>query len=92
MASSMSAQSNAALRPKLGAALSQPVKVPSRGRRMTAQALQTPIIISGATAASLALGRFVFLPFQRDNVNRQGLGETHIPVAQLHGGESSLIS
>ena len=39
------------------------------------------IIISGATAASLALGRFVFLPFQRDNANRQGLGkqndETH---------------
>ncbi len=28
-----------------------------------------------ATAGSLALGRFVFLPFQRDNVKRQGLGK-----------------
>ena len=33
-------------------------------------------MIVGATAASLALGRFVFLPFQRDNVGRQGLGES----------------
>ena len=42
---------------------------------MAAQAIaETSIVISGATAASLALGRFVFLPFQRDNVSRQGLG------------------
>ena len=33
-------------------------------------------MLAGATAASLALGRFVFLPFQRDNVGRQGLGES----------------
>ncbi len=32
-------------------------------------------MLAGATAASLALGRFVFLPFQRDNVGRQGVGE-----------------
>ena len=75
MTSSLSAQSGVALRPKLGMALSQPAKVPARGRRVAAQALETQIVISGATAASLALGRFVFLPFQRDNVNRQGIGE-----------------
>ena len=29
------------------------------------------IVNAGATAASLALGRFVFLPFQRKNAQKQ---------------------
>jgi photosystem I subunit V len=37
--------------------------------------LDTPVVISLSTGALLFLGRFVFLPFQRDNVARQGLPE-----------------
>lgn len=55
-------------------ALARPVRVAGRQRQVAANALATQIVISGATAASLALGRFVFLPFQRDNVARQGIG------------------
>lgn len=43
------------------------------GRQVTRAVSDTNLIISGATAASLALGRFVFLDFQRDNAARQGL-------------------
>ena len=32
----------------------------------------TSLVICAATAASLALGRFVFLPFQRDQQERAG--------------------
>lgn len=46
----------------------------SRPARQTTRALSdTNLVISGATAVSLALGRFVFLDFQRDNARRQGL-------------------
>ena len=61
----------------VSAGVSRPVV---RQRRMECRAgLETSIVISSATAASLALGRFVFLPFQRDNVGRQGLGEFSQP-------------
>ncbi|CAK9228404.1 unnamed protein product [Sphagnum troendelagicum] len=47
----------------------------------TTCSLDTPLVISLSTGALLFLGRFVFLPFQRDNVARQGLpeqnGQTH---------------
>ncbi|EFJ21677.1 hypothetical protein SELMODRAFT_27993, partial [Selaginella moellendorffii] len=35
--------------------------------------LEAPIIISLCTAASLAMGRFVFLPFQREQIAKAGL-------------------
>lgn len=84
LSQTMSSQHSIAIKPRPGMALRQPAKAPLRARRVAAQAIaDTPIIISGATAASLALGRFVFLPFQRDNVNRQGLGEALLAFATL---------
>ena len=48
---------------------------------------------AAATAASLALGRFVFLPFQRDNAKRQGLGKqngvTHPEAGDKFAQEAS---
>lgn len=49
-----------------------------RPARQTTRALSdTNLVISGATAVSLALGRFVFLDFQRDNARRQGLPQAN---------------
>lgn len=46
---------------------------PRRSQRQVTRAINdTNLIISGATAGALILGRFVFLPFQRDNLQRQG--------------------
>ena len=84
MASPLSLQSGVVLRERTAASFMQPAKAPLRTRRVSAQAIaETSIVISGATAASLALGRFVFLPFQRDNVSRQGLGECVLSVSML---------
>ena len=53
---------------------SRTLRASTRSPRQVTRALSdTNLIISGATAVSLALGRFVFLDFQRDNANRQGL-------------------
>ncbi|KAH8951540.1 hypothetical protein BDL97_09G033200 [Sphagnum fallax] len=53
--------------------------------------LDTPVVISLSTGALLFLGRFVFLPFQRDNVARQGLpeqnGETHYEAGDVRAQE-----
>jgi photosystem I subunit V len=53
----------------------------ARSVAKTTCSLDTPLVISLSTGALLFLGRFVFLPFQRDTVARQGLpeqnGQTH---------------
>ena len=68
----LSLKSSATLRGKTSFAV-----VKSRTR---ADLATSPVIIA-STASLLFLGRFVFLPFQRDNVARQGLpvqnGVTH---------------
>nr|Q9SPM4.1 RecName: Full=Photosystem I reaction center subunit V, chloroplastic; AltName: Full=PSI-G; Flags: Precursor [Syntrichia ruralis]AAD46189.1 photosystem I reaction center subunit V precursor [Syntrichia ruralis] len=43
--------------------------------KVTCDGANTSFIISASTAALLALGRFVFLPFQRSMVSRHGLPE-----------------
>lgn len=65
-------QSNLALqsRPVISTRRSS-VRAPVGRRQVRTQALQTALIISGSTAAALALGRLVFLPFQKDNNARQ---------------------
>lgn len=54
--------------------------------------VSTPVIISLSTGALLALGRFVFLPFQRDNVAKQGLpeqnGVTHFEAGDTRAQEA----
>ena len=64
-------QAKLALQPRLLASRPVTRRAPVGRRQVKTQALETSIVISGATAASLALGRFVFLPFQRDNVRQQ---------------------
>eukprot|EP00891_Asterochloris_glomerata_P008142 jgi/Astpho2/8142/gw1.00120.275.1_t len=70
----------------------QNLRAVSRRQRTTTRALSdTNLVISGATAVSLALGRFVFLDFQRDNAARQGMpvqnGVTHEEAGDRLAGE-----
>ncbi|KAK9803583.1 hypothetical protein WJX72_002138 [[Myrmecia] bisecta] len=66
---------------------------PFRTRQVTRAFSDTNIVIGSATALSLALGRFVFLPFQRDNVKRQGLpvqnGDTYPEAGDRLAQEAS---
>lgn len=65
-------QANLTLQPRLVASRPVTRRAPISRRQVTTRAaFETSIVISGATASALALGRFVFLPFQRDNINRQ---------------------
>jgi photosystem I subunit V len=54
-------------------------------------ALNPSLVISLSTGASLFLGRFVFLSFQRDNVAKQGLpsqnGQTHFEAGDTRATE-----
>lgn len=54
-------------------------------------ALNPSLVISLSTGASLFLGRFVFLSFQRDNVAKQGLpsqnGKTHFEAGDTRASE-----
>ncbi|KAL6769897.1 PSAG1 [Auxenochlorella protothecoides x Auxenochlorella symbiontica] len=67
------------------------------------QAIKTPtraiaevnLVVGGATFAALALGRFVFLPFHRDNLARQGLprqnGITHAEAGDRGAEEATFL-
>ena len=72
------------------------VRPNARSTRHVTRALSdTNLIISGATAVSLALGRFVFLDFQRDNAKRQGLpvqnGVPHSEAGDKLSEEASFL-
>ncbi|KAK9840351.1 hypothetical protein WJX74_008122 [Apatococcus lobatus] len=56
-----------------------------RSQRQVTRAINdTNLIISGCTAGALILGRFVFLPFQKDNLKRQGLPvQNDVPYADI---------
>ena len=58
-------------------------------------ALNPSLVISLSTGASLFLGRFVFLSFQRDNVSKQGLpeqnGVTHYEAGDTRAKEYSSL-
>ncbi|KAL3159744.1 hypothetical protein ABBQ38_010150 [Trebouxia sp. C0009 RCD-2024] len=68
---------------------------PRTSRQVTRALSDTNLIISGATGLSLALGRFVFLDFQRDNVSRQGLPEqngiTYVEAGDKLSEEASFL-
>ncbi|CAK0784166.1 hypothetical protein CVIRNUC_007369 [Coccomyxa viridis] len=88
LASSVSLRSGTAL------SAPRPVARKSSARVMPVRALSdTNVIIGGATVASLALGRFVFLPFQRANAKKQGLpvqnGETNLEAGDRLAEEAS---
>lgn len=57
------------------------VRAPLRTRHVTRALSDVNIIVGGSTVAALALGRFVFLPFQRKAAEKAGLptqnGVTH---------------
>ena len=57
-------------------------KATAASRRVTTKALSNVnLVVGGATMASLALGRFVFLPFHRSSLAKAGMpkqnGQTH---------------
>jgi len=53
------------------------------------------LVISGANAVMLGLGRFVFLPYQRDRVASAGLpkqnGMTHLEAGDRLAAEASFL-
>jgi photosystem I subunit V len=68
-----------------------------RGARVSARAFDdVNVAISAANATALALGRFVFLPYQRAQVERVGLptqnGETHFAAGDARAQEASFIT
>lgn len=56
---------------------------------------ETNAIISGANLAALALGRFVFLPYQRNQLARAGMpqqnGMSHMAAGDKRAEEASFI-
>ena len=68
---------------------------PRSSRQVTRALSDTNLVISGATGLSLALGRFVFLDFQRDNARRQGLpvqnGVPHAEAGDKLSEEASFL-
>ncbi len=68
-----------------------------RGARVSARAFDdVNITISAANALALSLGRYVFLPYQRAQVERVGLptqnGETHFDAGDARAKEASFIT
>lgn len=56
---------------------------PMAARKVTTKAIsEVNLVVGGATMASLALGRFVFLPFHRNSLAKAGMpkqnGVTHL--------------
>jgi photosystem I subunit V len=67
-----------------------------RGARVAARAFDDGnVVISSANAICLALGRFVFLPYQRAQVERVGAptqnGQTHFAAGDSRAEEASFI-
>ena len=67
-----------------------------RGARVAARAFDdVNVVISSANAICLALGRFVFLPYQRAQVERVGAptqnGQTHFAAGDSRAEEASFI-
>ena len=56
-------------------------KAPARRTRVQALS-DTNVIISGATAVTLLLGRFAFLPIQRRGVEKAGLPQQNGQVSE----------
>jgi photosystem I subunit V len=54
------------------------------------------LAISGANALMLSLGRFVFLPYQREQIKRAGLpvqnGETNFAAGDIRAEEATFLS
>lgn len=73
------------------------MKVASRGTRQVVRAaFETQLVMSAANATCLALGRWAFLPFQRQCIERAGLptqnGETHAEAGDFRAQEAAFIT
>jgi photosystem I subunit V len=86
MVASQAMASSMTVRPSTGLVARRPaarttVRAPLRTRHVTRAISDVNIVIGGSTVAALALGRFVFLPFQRKAAEKAGLptqnGVTH---------------
>ena len=68
-----------------------------RGARAVARAYDdVNLVVSSANAICLALGRFVFLPYQRAQVERVGMptqnGQTHFAAGDSRAEEASFVT
>ena len=68
-----------------------------RGARAVTRAYDdVNLVVSSANALCLALGRFVFLPYQRAQVERVGMptqnGQTHFAAGDSRAEEASFIT
>ncbi|CAG9466838.1 unnamed protein product [Pedinophyceae sp. YPF-701] len=67
----------------------------ARSRQVTRALSDTNLLISGATAAMLGLGRFIVLPYQRRQVSKAGLpkqnGKTYIEAGDRLAQQASFV-
>eukprot|EP00232_Nephroselmis_pyriformis_P026836 CAMPEP_0182866058 /NCGR_PEP_ID=MMETSP0034_2-20130328/8012_1 /TAXON_ID=156128 /ORGANISM="Nephroselmis pyriformis, Strain CCMP717" /LENGTH=145 /DNA_ID=CAMNT_0024998381 /DNA_START=45 /DNA_END=482 /DNA_ORIENTATION=- len=103
MAASMSLKAPLALKPKTAlqskvnktVAAARPMAVTRRQVTTAAFPTDANIIISGANASLLFLGRFVFLPYQRKSVEKAGLpvqdGKSHFDAGDARAAEMSSL-
>jgi photosystem I subunit V len=69
----------------------------TRGAKVQTKAFSdVNLAISGANAMMLALGRFVFMPYQRAQIEKAGLptqnGETHFAAGDVKAEEASFLN
>ncbi|EIE21723.1 hypothetical protein COCSUDRAFT_83512 [Coccomyxa subellipsoidea C-169] len=85
--------SSLSLRPLTALPTARPSARRSRVQTPVRALSDTNLVIGGATVASLALGRFVFLGFQRDNAKKQGLpqqnGQSNVEAGDRLAEEAS---
>lgn len=69
----------------------------ARAARLTTKALaDANLVVGGCTIASLALGRFVFLPYHRASLAKAGLpkqnGQTHFDAGDRYAEEVTFFT
>eukprot|EP00884_Botryococcus_braunii_P003870 jgi/Botrbrau1/13484/Bobra.0082s0080.1 len=98
MAASQTMASALTVRPSTAVVARRPaartvVRAPLRTRQVTQAISDVNLVIGGSTVAALALGRFVFLPFQRKAAEKAGLplqnGITHAEAGDRLAEEAS---
>ena len=77
--------------------MAKQTRTAKRGAKIAARAFDdVNVVMSASNALALYLGRFVFLPYQRAQVERVGMptqnGQTHFAAGDTRAEEASLIT
>ena len=77
--------------------MAKQTRTAKRGAKIAARAFDdVNVVVSASNALALYLGRFVFLPYQRAQVERVGMptqnGQTHFAAGDTRAEEASFIT